>query len=144
MIQLKTKQEVQYNSRSQKSGIVYFELKPVKQFDGYQCQVIDTVKIKVVSKGIPIDENTEGEDVISYYDETINTKSIFMSNEEINVIFAMVEPMLPAGLSYLEKENMLFTQSFLYFMKNDFLKDSDGETTTDLIYGLKPVDFETV
>ena len=144
MIQLKTKQEVQYNSRSQKSGIVYFELKPVKQSDGYQCQVIDTVKVKVISKTLPTEEKPEGEDVISYYDKVLETKSIFLSNADINGIFAMVEPMLPKGLSYLEKENMLFTQAFLYFMKNDFLKDEDGNTTKDLIYGLTSNDFEIV
>lgn len=142
MIQLKTKQEVQYNSRSQKSGIVYFELKPVKQSDGYQCQVVDTIKVKVVSKTLPTEEKPEGEDVISHYDKVLETKSIFLSNVEINGIFAMVEPMLPAGLSYLEKENMLFTQAFLYFVKNDYLKDDDGNTTKDLIYGLTPNDFE--
>lgn len=62
--------------------------------------------------------------------------------EILNGDFAMVEPMLPAGLSYLEKENMLFTQAFLYFVKNDYLKDDDGNTTKDLIYGLTPNDFE--
>ncbi len=138
MYQIQTKSDaVHYDARENKYGRIVMQMEPRQVPNGYQALITDYVEKKTITK------NPEGEDVEGIYLQQINSKSVLIESEKINLLIQMLGKSIPASITYFEREKLLFQNAFLIYVQNDPIKDNAGNPIPGkTVYNLNSTDWE--
>lgn len=137
MVKIRTKKQVMYCAREHKFSHITVEMSYIPTTEGYRATITDYIDAETAHI------NEQGEEEKVPYPKQINTKNLLIPNEQINQLFAMVEPAVGKKLSRVEAEQVRHEMALLVFVQNDFIKDEQGEIIKGkTIYNLDPTEWE--
>lgn len=137
MVKIRTKKKVMFCAREHKFSHITVEMRYIPTEAGYSATITDYID----KESTYTDEN--GVEQTHQYLMKINEKNITIPNEQINQLFAMVEPAVGKKLSRVEAEKLRHEMALLVFVQNDFIKDEQGEIIKGkTIYNLEPTEWE--